>query len=156
MAHKGPLQNSTRTGEDHLIRERHVLSPTRRLKYNGRLRIHNPLTADDGNLRALEREAFRKQQPTNQTAGSHPQPPVVVYDPKVLEALSNPYPGTLAVANKPRPGPRSLLASPVARDLGGLVPRSPPKKGRTGVGGLGINEGDTTREMESTTNDQGK
>ena len=156
MAHKGPLQNSTRTGEDHLIRERHVLSPTRRLKYSGRMRIHNPLTADDGNLRALEGEAFKKPQPVNQTTGAHLQPPVVAYDPKVLEALSNPYPGTQAVANKPRPGPRSLLASPVARNLEGSVPRSPPKKGRTGAGGLGINEGDTTREMESTTNDQRK
>ena len=156
MAHRGPLQNSTRTGEDHLIRERHVLSPTRRLKYSGKLRIHNPLTADDGNLRALEGEAPRKQQPANQTSGNHTHPPVVAYDPRVLEALSNPYPGTLAVDNKPRPGPRSLLASPVARNLEGAVPRSPPKKGRTGAGRLGINEGGTTREMESTTNDQRK
>ena len=156
MAFRGPLQNSMRTRENHLIRERHVLSPTRRLKYSGKLRIHNPLTADDGNLRALEGEAPRKQQPANQTSGIHSQPLVVAYDPRVLEKLSNPYPGTLVAANKPAPGPRSLLASPVAKNLEGLVPRSPPKKGRTGAGGLRINEGDTTREMESITNDQGK
>ena len=75
---------------------------------------------------------------------------------KFMESLRNPYPGALVAANKPAPGPRSLLASPVARNLEGSIPRSPPKKGRIGVGGLGINEGGTTREMESTANDQRK
>ena len=156
MTHKGPLQNSTRTGEDYLIRERRVLSPTRRLKYNGKLRIHNPLTVDDGNLRALEGEVLRKQQPAKQTAEPNLQIQSTDYDPKVLESLRNPYLETLIAANKPALGPRSLLASPVARNLESSIPGSSLKKGRIRAEVQGINEGGTTREMESAINDQQK
>ena len=113
--------------------------PTRRLNYNGKLRIHNPLTADDGNLRALEGEVLRKQQPAKQTTEPSHQLQGTTYDPKVFESLMNPYPGTLVTA-KPPSGPRSLLASPVARSLVSSIPGNSLKNGRLGVKVLGINE----------------
>ena len=110
----------------------------------------------DGNLRALEGEVLRKQQPAKQTAEPTPQIQGTDYDPKILESLRNPYPGTMVAADKPKSGPRSLLASPVARNLESPIPGGSTKKGRIRAEVQGIDEGGTTREMESTTNDQKK
>ena len=74
MTHKGALQNSMRGEKGNQIRERHVLSPTRRLRFNGRTRLHNPLTADDGNLRAFDGELPKKTYQVSKVSLTGPRP----------------------------------------------------------------------------------
>ena len=157
MTHKGALQNSMRGEKGNQIRERHVLSPTRRLRFNGRTRLHNPLTADDGNLRAFDGELPKKTyQASKSTQGEPHRPQTITYDPVVLESLRNPYPEQLPTPAKTVPGHRSLLVSPVTRITERLAQGHSLKSGQIIPGVLGKNEVGTTREMGSSSNEQKK
>jgi hypothetical protein len=157
MTQKGALQNSMRGEGGNQIRERHVMSPTRRLRFNGRTRLHNPLTVDDGNLRAFDGEIPKKTfQPKKTVSVEKHRPQSITYPESVLESMRNPYPEQLPMAVKTLVGHRSLLVSPATRNTERSAQEHSLKAGSIIPVVLGENEVGTTREMESLSNDQRK